>query len=216
MTAREKWIGVAAIVLLLAAAFVGYQWLQEHDARLKAESVQAAQGQIVSQAQKTIEAARADEQKAMADLAGRLEMIEKQKQQPVTPQQFVVDLNKLFPNLPQQANVIQPPPTEQTVNGKVEILPSAPMVQIPAADLQSLRDYKLGCDETGARLDACNLSMSAEKTQVDGLKVQLKATETERDEWKRAAKGGSVWHRTLTAAKWLGIGAAAGYAIAHR
>ncbi len=40
----------------------------------------------------------------------------------------------------------------------------------------------------------------------------------QRDEWKTAAKGGSIWHRALGAVKWFAIGAgtgAAAYAIAH-
>jgi hypothetical protein len=32
----------------------------------------------------------------------------------------------------------------------------------------------------------------------------------QRDEYKRALKGGTVWHRTMVAAKWVAIGAGIG------
>jgi len=39
----------------------GYEWLQEHDARLKAESTQSAQDQVIAPRQKSIEQAKADQ-----------------------------------------------------------------------------------------------------------------------------------------------------------
>lgn len=116
---------------------------------------------------------------------------------------------KLFPRLPQPLVVVERPAVTAVVDGKQETLPSAPVVEIPAADLSTLRDYKLSCDETQARLDAC----AKDKTD---LAAELNATKAQRDEWIATAKGGSWMHRTLTAAKWAAIGAGVGYVAGHK
>jgi hypothetical protein len=70
----------------------------------------------------------------------------------------------------------------------------------------------VSCQEKGLELTAC-------ETERTSQKQQLGITETQRDEWKTAARGGSRWHRVVAAAKWFAIGAGAGYAgyaISHR
>lgn len=201
LTDKIKMIGALALVLLLA--FVGYEWLQEHDARLKAESVQATQKLVFAEAQQKIDAANADKAQVAAALARSTADLEAQKKQPIAPAQFVVDLNKLIPNMPAPATVVQTAATATT--------PATETVQIPAADLQAIKAYKLECDETGARLNACQLSTAADAERFDAQATQLKATETERDTWKATAKGGTFWHRALTAGKWIVIGGAVGY-----
>jgi hypothetical protein len=91
------------------------------------------------------------------------------------------------------------------VNGKTVEVPSAPVVQIPQVDFAALQNGAITCQENEAKLEACTL------TAADTA-VELKATTAQRDEWEKTAKGGSWWHRTLTAAKWIGIGAGVGYA----
>lgn len=209
MSPKLEWmLGIAAAALL---ALCGYELLQEHDARVKAESVTAAQSQVIATAQKQIDQAKADQAAAAAQLQARISALEAQKQQPVTAPQFVVDVSKLIPNLPQPLSVVQPPPAQQIVNGKSETLPSAPVVQVPQADLQALQTYKLNCDETGAKLDACTLTNADMKQQLAGTQQQLASTAAERDSWKAAAKGGTWMHRALVAAKWIVVGGAIGY-----
>lgn len=215
MTIQQRWTIAAVVVVLALAALGGYEWLQEHDARLKAEGVTSAEKQVVSQAQKSIDQAKTDQAQVATALAQKVAGLEAQKKQPVTPAQFVVDLAKVLPNLPQAATVVQVPAAQQTVNGKVEEVPSTQVVQIPAADLSALQDYKLTCDQTGAKLSACQQSSTDITTQLTGTREQLTATTKERDSWETAAKGGTWWHRTLTAAKWTLIGGAAGAAVGY-
>jgi hypothetical protein len=93
-------------------------------------------------------------------------------------------------------------------------LPDAPTTQtviIPEADFESIRDGQVSCEENAAKLATC-------QTLGNASKQQLQLTEQQRDEWKTAAKGGSIWHRALGAAKWFAVGAGAGaglYAAAH-
>lgn len=215
MTVREKIFGAVGIVLVVLLIFAGRVWLEERDARVKAEAVQSAQQQVIDQAQKSIDAAKVDQAKQASDLQARLDAIEKQKQQPVTAPQFVVDLNKLIPNLPQPATVIPAQPEMKTANGETK--PAvAETVQIPAADLPALRDYKLSCDETSAKLNACQLTNADVQAELAGTQTQLTATAKERDAYKAAAKGGSFLHRLGKDVKCLavsgGLAAAGAYA----
>jgi hypothetical protein len=199
MTTIEKWI---VVVVLCLVGLGGYELQQEHDARIKAETTAAA-------AQKTIDDAKKDAAIVQQNLAARLSALEAQKQLPATAPQIVIDAQKLFPSLPQPLQVVTPPPTQTTVNGKTEELPSAPVVQIPAADFQTLQAGAIKCEEDDAKLTAC--SLTAADTQQ-----QLKATHTQADAWKTAAKGGTWLHRTLVAGKWIVVGAGVGFAAGHK
>jgi len=191
---REIVIGILAILLIAVAVF---SWMQEHDARLQAEAQTAAQ-------QKTINQAAKDAQSVQQNLDAQLKTIETQRQVPATAPQIVIDAAKLFPGLPAPLQVVQPPPVQQTVNGKTEEVPSAPVVQIPQVDFATLQAGAITCQENSAKLDACT------QTQADNA-VQLKETTAQRDEWEKTAKGGTWMHRTLTAAKWVVIGGVIGY-----
>ena len=133
-------------------------------------------------------------------------VLEKSRQSPATATQLVGDATTLLPGLPVPLQVQTAP--------KDPALPNAPATQtvvIPEADFKSIRDAQVTCEENAAKLGAC-------QTLGDESKQQLQLTEQQRDEWKTAAKGGSIWHRALGAAKWFGIGAASGaglYAATH-
>ena len=205
MTLREKLIAAAAVVLLVLMIFGFRAWLAERDARTKAESVQAAQQQVIDQAKSQADAAKADAAKVATNLQAQLTAIEAQKQQPVTAPQFVVDLNKLLPNLPQPAVVVQPPATTQVVNGKPEIVQPPPVVQISSEDLMGLRNYKLSCDANSASLTACQLTAADQAMQVKAAETELTAMTKERDTWKTAAGKGSILQRVGKRVKCLAI-----------
>ena len=197
MTISRVWAIIIGSALGLAIVLGGFEWLQEHDARLKAQTQTAVQ-------QKSIDQAKADAVTVQQQLAARLQALEAQRQQPATAPQIVIDAAKLFPNLPAQLQVVTPPPTTQMVNGKPVEVPSAPVVQIPQVDFAALQNGAISCQENAAKLDACT------RTAADTAGA-LKTTTAQRDEWETAAKGGTWIHRTLTAAKWIVIGGATGY-----
>lgn len=198
---REKVLAIAIPAVLLAGflVFVGYGWMQEHDARLKAEAQ-------TGQQQKQIDGLKEQQADAQNSLNRQLAALEKSRQTPATATQLVSDASTLLPNLPVPLQVQTAPPNSA--------LPDAPATQtviIPAADFKSIRDAQVTCEENAAKLATC-------QTLGGESKQQLQLAEQQRDEWKTTANGGSVWHRALGAAKWFAVGAGAGaglYAATH-
>ena len=95
------------------------------------------------------------------------------------------------------------PAPASTASGANVVQPSAPAAKIPTADLRPLYDYILDCKSCQAKLTASQADLLDEKSKTAILTKS-------RDDAVRAAKGGSLWKRTLRAAKWFAIGAAAG------
>jgi hypothetical protein len=194
---RAGLIAVVSALLLALLLFAGYGWLQEHDARLKAESQSSLQ-------QKQLDGIKQQENETQQALASKVAVIERERNRPATAAQVISDTNDLIPSLPQALNVEDAP----------SALPNGPAIQsivIPEADFKSIRDAQLTCEENSVKLTACQ-SLQADSKQ------QLALTAAQRDEWKTAAKGGSVWHKALGAAKWFAVGAASGaviYAAGH-
>jgi hypothetical protein len=211
MTISKAWAIGIGVVLALAIALGSYEWLHERHARLKAQTQTAAQ-------QKTIDQAKTDAQAEEAELVAHLAALEADRQQPATAQRIVAETSKLIPNLPQPITIQAAPQTAAATGAAQSTAPAladAPQAQqlvVPAADFKSIQNAEIDCEENAAKLDACT------RTAADTA-TELKATTAQRDEWERTAKSGSWWQRTVTAAKWIGIGAAvgagAGYA-AHR
>jgi hypothetical protein len=199
MTAGHKITLVLALALALGLAIAGFEWISEHDARLRAETTSGG-------TQKDIDALKTQQQQTADTLREQIDALEREKTQPATPQQIVLDASRLMPALPKPLEVQSVPVNAQLPDG-----PKTQQVVIPAADLPAVRDFSVNCQETADKLQACS------KDEAD-LKQELALTGRQRDEWEKAAKGGSVWHHTVTAGKWLLVGAVAGYAVerAHR
>lgn len=198
-------IGIALLVALIALG--GYEWLAERESRIKAEAQTAAQ-------QKGIDAAKSDASQVAAQLKTTLAALEQQKSKPATPQQIILDTSRLIPSLPQPIT-IQTAPAPAVGNGPAQpgVADSAKVPQqqiiVPAADFQAIQNAEIGCQENTAKLASCAL------TAADTA-AELKATEAQRDTWEKTAKGGTWIHKTLTAAKWIVIGAGAGYVAGRK
>jgi hypothetical protein len=82
-------------------------------------------------------------------------------------------------------------------------LPSAPGAKIPAVDIRPLFDYILDCK-------ACQTKLAASQADLADEKSKSATLTKSRDDALRAAKGGSLWKRTVLAMKWFALGAAAG------
>ncbi len=198
---RGEILAIAIPSVLLAAflVFAGYGWIQEHDARVKAEAQ-------TGQQQKQIDGLKQQQTDAQNALNDKLAALERSRETPATATQMVRDASTLLPNLPVPLQVQAAP--------KDPSLPDAPATQtvvIPEADFKSIRDAQVTCEENAAKLATC-------QTLGEESKQQLQLTAQQRDEWKTAAKGGSIWHRALSAAKWFGVGAGVGagfYAATH-
>lgn len=205
MTTAHKWTISGSVLLLVLVVVAGAGFLKEHDLRLKAEMVSSATQTQITSAEKSAKQDQEDRAQNDATLQKQLAKIAAQKTIVLTPQQAATEANTI-PNLPKPVEVQSVPATAST--------PSSQNIVIPQADIPAFQSYKLSCDESNARLLDC--SKNAESYQVE-----LKSTQTEfslmtkdRDNWKTVAKGGTFWHRTMTAAKWFGAGAAVG-AVAY-
>ena len=203
MTISRAWAIGIGVVLGLAIVLGGYEWLQEHDARLKAESTQVAQQQVIATAQKSIDQAKADQAQTASDLKTQLAAIASQRTIVVTPQQAAAVANTL-PNLPAQVQVQQVPAT-----------PTAPATQqivIPQADIPAFEAYKLDCDASSAKLTACSLNAASAAVIQQATTNQLAAVTKERDTWEATAKGGTFWQRFRHDAIQIGVTAGVAYA----
>lgn len=206
MTLREKVLAIGAVVLLIALIWAGRTWLEEHEARVKAESVQAAQQQVIDQAQKSIDAAKADAAKTAADLQTKLAAIEAERAQPVSATSIAAEINAMLPrNAPPAIVVQQPAPADGSKQGPNTNKQDSAAVEIPSADLEDLQAFKLTCDANSAKLQACEQTASDQAAELTAATAQLGAVTKERDAFKTAAKGGSFFTRLKKDAKCLGI-----------
>ena len=203
MTISRTFAIVAGAILALALVLGGYELLQEHDAHLKAESMQSAQQQVITAAQKYIDQAKADQAQTANDLKAQLAAIANQRTIVVTPQQAAVVANTT-PNLPAQVQVQQVPATATA--------PASQELVIPQADIPAFQAYKLNCDESSAKLNACTLNAASAAVIQQGTASQLAAVTKERDTWEATAKGGTFWKRFKHDAIQIGVTAGVAYA----
>lgn len=209
---RATLIVLAVVAIILV--FVVNQSLKEHDARLQAETAAAVQqksidaaAQRVASIEKQIEdrdKADADQQRQTADLIRNVQTLAQMKQ--ALPQ--VITL----PSVPTAVS------TQQAAAINAQALPNAPQVHagdvlLPAADAKPLFDRLAQCKADDGSLEACKAARVDLDAQIAQHKVTETALENQRDDYKKALKGGTLWHRTFVAAKWVAIGAGTGYVI---
>lgn len=209
MTIREKVLTGVVVIGSLLLILAGIVLAHEHDARINAQANQAAQQKIADGLQKQFDQSKADIAKNNEDLKQQLAVIAAQRQVVPTPSQFVVDVSKLIPSLPQPLQVKDVPATATA--------PATQQIVAPKEDIAALQKYTLDCDEATAKLNACTLNTAALETQVTATQGQLAATAKERDGWKKAAGQGSFLSSVATGAKHSGCGGAgalAGYGAA--
>jgi len=205
---------VALIAVVIAVVIAGRVWLEQHDDRLRLAATLQQQDVVIKRA-------AASQQARDKTLADQLAAIAHERQQVLTPAQIATAVSQAM-RLPQPITITLPPTPAQPAAKGVEkpertsgSLPAAPVpqtVSIPTLDLPALRAYTLGCQETDAKLTACESDLTDQKIQTRSMKV-------ERDAALSAANGGTFWRRAGRAAKWtvlgIAIGVAAHAAIRH-
>ena len=170
LSGRVTLIAILTVLLGGGIAFAAYGWLQEHDARLKAETQSGQQ-------QKQIDALNQQQAETQKALDAKLAKTSAAAQPTGDRRQLVSDAANLLPNLPEPLQVQAAPANPALPNA-----PATREVVIPEADFKSIRDAQLTCQEDAAKLSAC------QATEQDATQ-QLKLAEAQRDEWKTAAKG---------------------------
>ncbi|QNI34516.1 hypothetical protein H7849_11835 [Alloacidobacterium dinghuense] len=215
MTTAHKITLAVALALLVVLGYVGHEWLQEHDARMQAESVAKSADKDKQQAAQQIDAiqkrmdardtADAKQQSQTADLIKSVQTLAQIKQQ--LPQYITL------PSAPQQITAQQ----ASTINAAK--LPDAPTVQagdfmVSQADAKPVFDKLAQCSADEQSLSTCKADRDDEHTQLAASQRQLADEQKESAAWEKAAKGGSLLHRLAIHARDIGIGAAVGYAAA--
>jgi hypothetical protein len=219
----ERRVAALAIAVALAAAAIGFRsWLDARDDRAQMAATIASQNSIISAAEKR-------EQDRAQQLADTLKQIAVLKTSVQTPQQVIREIPQYLPPLPEPLQTIAPKPSagapsqsgqpaqpapQAAATGSASAeakagqqLPAAPDVRVPSADLKPLFDYVQDCRACQAKLAAAQQDAQDERTKNSALTK-------ERDAAVKAAKGGSVWTRTVRVVKWVAVGFAVGY-LAH-
>ena len=219
-------IAELTVTLILIAAIL-FAWREARNDRAQLQSQLAAANQALA-------AATTRQQDRDTKLNDVLSNITKEKSAPATTDQLLAGIAREA-GLPTALNLQQNPtenvrantpigtkgnqspsdslqigtaPTQSVDNTTgavtaVSKLPAAPDVKIPAADLRPLYDYMLDCK-------ACQAKLSASQADLVDEKSKTAALTKSRDAAVKDAKGGSILQRTLRAAKWFALGAAAG------
>ena len=208
------WTKLAEIlipIILTITIYVSWQADRRDRAQLNTQ---------LAAAQKTITDAAASQHDRDTLLNQTLAQLAAQKQSAVTPAQILKDLPSAL-SLPapitlqgdtsspsstsaNQTALPGPTPGAATVPSNPQPKTGQPTDAIlPAADLKPLYDFAMDCKACQAKLATAQADLSDEKTENTALTK-------EKDAAVAAAKGGSVLHRILRAAKWFVLGAAAG------
>lgn len=189
----KYWRGMALAAALAGAAFVGKQWIDAHDAVVKATATINAQSQVIAH-QKQQEQMIAEQEK-QRDAATQQELSSMQTQ--VAQLKTAAQIVKW---LPQQVATPEAVKIEVPAATKGNPSPDA-IATIPQTDLPVLRDYVESCKECALRLSNAQQDIASKDQQLKLAGEQLSAMQQERDAALQAMKGGSFWHRLTHNAK---------------
>lgn len=203
MTITQKVSLAGGIVLLGAAGFGFTTWLQEHDDKLKAQSVAEVQKAVIDQKDAQMRQHQEDDRARDDATAKKLDTMKEDVAKVKTPQQIVSWIPQQLPPMPQPITVNIPPATAE--NPKPNAIAS-----IPQVDLSVLRDKFERCNEDSLKVTTCQADLKSRDDQLVLASGKLSAVEKERDGYKAAANGGTFWLRVKRAGKWLVIGALGG------
>ena len=190
MTTSHKVTVGLALVLAVGLLFASYGYFREHEARITYEAEHAQTVTQIKQLSEQISSVVATATQAAKADASRQAQVQ-------TPAQVVKAIPQVI-QLP--APVIVQTPDAPT--------PQAGTLLVPTADAKPLFD-------TLSEGAACKTELSATKQQVTLEQEKTAAVTKDRDAAVTSLKGGSKWHRVITAAKWAAVGVVAGYIAAR-
>lgn len=191
-------LGVIVAICLLGLG--AYEWVQEHDNRIKAEAIvqaqQAAQQTIAEQ----LKALSAQQAQFQADQAAKLAASQAQFQKSTTPAEIATLVAQLM-GLKQAPVIVTPAPTPSNPNPQ-------PVAEIPTSEAPQIKAYVAACEDCKIRLQTATEQIAA-GAQRESLMTQASASkDKEIAALQTSVKGGSVLQRVGKAAKWILYGAA--------
>lgn len=189
----------------LIGGVVGFRsWLSEHDDRLQAEAQAKVKDQVIAQNQQEIKSLADQIQQVRDDGAKQTAQLEKTIASLKTPDQ---QLAWVISQLKTQAG--QPP---ITIN--VPKNPEQPAtISVPQERVPEVTEAVKGCLQCKLDLTTKTQELTYTQQQNQKLADSLVAETDKAKTWEKAAKGGSLIHRALRAAKYVIIGMGAGAVV---
>ena len=196
-------VGIASAALLAAGVA-----LHEHDAHIREQAVTAAVQQTQATYQKQLSDQMAEFQKEKAKRDAQynqaLGVLQKRFQQAATPQQ-IAELSTQVMGLKQPVTIVTPPATPTNPNPQ-------PVAQVALSDAPFVKAYESQCETCKMALPKVQADLADREAQMKLAQQEIESIQKQRDAALTAAKGGNLWHRTVKALKYIGIGVLVGAA----
>ncbi len=201
MTTRRKLelagAGLAAIALVIF--FV--QWLNHREQIIRAEEQEKAAKEQISEREHDIAVLQQSIKDRDTQNAREIAALQQQIALVRTPQQAAQVIPQYIPM-----------PQGQTFGPLKEITNTPPTFKpgdfiLPSEDALPLAQTLNKCKQDQVSLGTCTKDLSDTNNQLEARTMQFKLAQDDADRWKKVAKGGSAWARTL---KLMGYAACAG------
>ena len=186
MDLAHKLLALTTTLLLAAGAVFAYNWLQAHDAYVRAAAQVKADQSTLTQLAKQQSDLAAQLKQTQSEQQSQLSALQKQYAQAQSPEQLAALISNVM-NLPQPIRINTPPATAANPT-------ATPVAEVPLPDAPQAKAFVQSCQQCQIELATAQKQSAISAQQTTDLKQQLAITQKERDTWKRTAQGGS-WAR---------------------
>ena len=190
MNLHKLYLGLFSVLCLLTLV-IGSAWRDHVRDDARRDAVLESQKSDIAGLQQSVAAARNEAQSQIAQWE------QQRKQLPNAPSRAPEVIREL---IPMQTPIQQVAPTPS------ESAPDAPSATLNRQQELDLAQYSIGCKE-------CSIERDQLQQQVKDQQEIIARQKTEVEAVQKAAKGGSLWQRTVRIAKWGAIFGAVGYVM---
>lgn len=169
------------IFVALGCAYLGYQWMQAHEAQIKAEAKSEANAAAAAQIAEQQKVFQEQIIQLRKDTADALANNSKQFNQAQSPQQLAILIAQIM-GLKQAPVVVTPAATPENPHPQ-------PVIQLP--DTPQAKAYFQECEECKINLASATKAAAIADANAKLSDDRLKLMTDDRNTWKDAAKGGS-------------------------
>jgi hypothetical protein len=191
---------LGAIVAVCLLGLGAYEWIQEHDQRIKAQAIvqaqQAAQ-QTFAEQLKTLSAQQAQFQ---AEQNQKLVAMQAQFAKSNTPTEIAALVAQIM-GLKQTPVIVTPAPTPENPH-------PTPVAEVPISEAPTVKAYVQKCQECDLRLQTATEQLQAASQRENLMTQTAQSKDKEIATLQVAVKGGTVLQRVGKAAKQILIGGA--------
>ena len=201
MTTRRKLELAGAALASIALVIFFVQWLNHREQIIRAEEQEKAAKEQISEREHDIAVLQQSIKDRDSENAREIAALQQQIALVKTPQQAAQILPQYIPM-----------PQGQTFGPLKEITSTPPTFKpgdfiLPSEDALPLAQTLNKCKQDQVSLGACTKDLGDTNNQLEARTQQFKLAQNDADKWKKVAKGGSVFQRTM---KLIGYAACAG------